>query len=532
MNKFYYRTESIKKDEILKLFVGGDSENKIIESFCSQQHVVLEGSRGSGKSFLMKVSQSNLSNSYEQTKVIPIYITFMHSTLIHSPTPNQFHFWMMTKIIRETLKVLTKKGIIVSNYAQSLIGDLTDNKLQTLIQQFESSYKTPNKTIDPSELPEISDLNDAIEEICTENDISYFNYFFDESAHVFRPEQQRQFFTLFRDFKSPYISCNAAVYPGVTHYGDSFELTHDATFLRIERDLKSSDYLSDMEEMVMKQGGDVWEHKIKSNRAYFNTLAMSAGGNPRLLLKTLDATDKLNSSSVNSVIRTFYRSEIWNEHTQLGDKYKGHKELIDWGRKFVEDTVIPTIHKKNIERLKRSQPESSLYFWIQKDSPQEIKEALRLLSYTGIIRKIDSGVKATKSAIGDRYEVKFGCLLAQEKTPTNVSKDIIENLSLNFFTEYGSNNSNYQTIDSDKIFDFTNAEFLENITTQLNKQISDLDLTDWQKSKIDSVNIKTVGELLNTDEEYLIDNLVGIGPVKARTIKNSATAELLETISG
>ncbi|MFT6500614.1 MAG: hypothetical protein ACJASQ_000723 [Crocinitomicaceae bacterium] len=532
MSNFYYRTESIKRNDLISLFVEGQMERSIIDTFKTKSHAVLEGSRGSGKSFLMKVAQAELSENYNEDKILPVYITFMQSTLIHSPTANQFHFWMMAKIIRETLKALRKNGLTVSSYANSLLGDFEDNKLQKLISDFESSYKSPDQRIDSSEIPELSDLNDAIEEICEENGVKYISYFFDESAHVFRPEQQRQFFTLFRDFKSPYISCNAAVYPGVTHYGDSFEMAHDAKYLRIERDIKSDTYLSDMKDMVLKQGGAEWQRKIETQMSLFNTLAMCAGGNPRLLLKTLDDCEKINTSTVNTVIRTFYRSEIWNEHTQLGEKYKGHKALIDWGRKFIEDKVIPTISKKNSERLERSNQESSLYFWIHKDVPEQIKEALRLLCYTGIIRKYDSGVKATKSAIGDRYEVKFGCLLAQESSPTNVSKSIIDNLKLDFFTEYGSGNSAYSDLSVNDLADFSNQEFLDNLREQLKKLVSRLDLTNWQKGKLAEINIITVGELLNTEEDYLIDKLHNIGPVRARIIKNSATAELLESISG
>lgn len=123
---------------------------------------------------------------------------------------------------------------------------------------FESTYKNPTAKIDASLLPELSDVIDAIEDICDESCIARIVFFFDEAAHVFRPEQQRQFFSLFRDFKSPYISCNAAVYPGVTHYGNSFEMIHDAIGLKIERDILSPSYLEDMKSMVLKQGGEHW----------------------------------------------------------------------------------------------------------------------------------------------------------------------------------------------------------------------------------------------------------------------------------
>lgn len=528
MNNFFYRTESIPKDDILNLFVESNTEREIINVFKSSSHIVLEGSRGSGKSFLMKVAQTELINDYPNAKILPVYVTFMSSTLVHSQDQNQFFHWMLAKIIKETLKVFQKNGLLVSNYAHSLIGESKGNRLEDLIYTFETSYKTPNKEIDISHLPEISDVMDAIEEICTDNKITRLIYFFDEAAHVFRPEHQRQFFTLFRDFKSPYISCNAAVYPGVTHYGSSFEMTHDAIYKRIERDITSLNYISEMEEMVLKQGGEIWKKKIESQKELFHILVYCAGGNPRLLLKTLDKCDKINTSTVNEVIRNFYRSDIWSEHTQLGEKYRGHKSIVDWGRHFIEDNVIPSTIIKN----EKSENKTTIYFWISKDSPEPVKEALRLLNYTGIIRKVDSGVKATKSKIGDRYEIKYGCVLSQYNSPTTISKQLISNLKVDFVTEHGQNSPSFSALGVDSIDVLTDVEFLNTLKQQLSTPVTTLDLTPWQKSKLQQINIHTIEGLLEISENELISKLYQVGPVRARTMKNSAIAELLETISG
>jgi len=532
VSDFFYRTESINKNELQELFVESNLERDIIDQFKSNTHVVLEGSRGTGKSFLMKIAQKELNDSFNVDKIIPIYITFMESALLHTDNSNQFYYWMLAKIIREMRKVLIKKGMSLTPYSNTLLGNVDKDKLSKIIKLFESTYRTVNTHIDITSLPELSDVIDAIEDICDENGITRFVFFFDEAAHVFRPEQQRQFFSLFRDFKSPFITCNAAVYPGVTHYGNSFEMTHDAVSLKVERDMLSTTYLTDMKSMVLKQAADKWEKQIDNNAELFNTLAICASGNPRILLRTLDKCESLKLGKVNDVIRNFYRADIWKEHTNLGDKYKGHKKIIDWGRTFIEDIVIPTTMKKNDDRLGREKKESTIYFWVNKDAPEQIKEGLRLLSYTGIIRKYDSGVKASKSAIGDRYELQFGCLLAGNSTPTKLSYEIIKNIKLDFFTEYGSNNSAFSSLELKDIEDFSDVEFLSSLKIQLTKSINTLSLTAWQKYKLESIQVSTVKELLEISEISLIDKLYGIGPVKARTMKNSATAELLETISG
>ena len=136
MNDFYYRTESIKKEEILELFVESTLDREIINLFKSQSHIVLEGSRGSGKSFLMKVAQAELLNNLANEKILPIYVTFMQSSLLHSNDPNQFYHWMIAKIIKETLKAFQKNGLLVSQYAGSLLGDAEVNNLQVIVSKF------------------------------------------------------------------------------------------------------------------------------------------------------------------------------------------------------------------------------------------------------------------------------------------------------------------------------------------------------------------------------------------------------------
>lgn len=532
MSDFYYRTESISKEKILDLFVSSDTENEIINSFFSQSHIILEGSRGAGKSFLMKVSSTKMLNDFDKLRILPVYITFMQSSLLHSKYEHQFYYWMLAKILKETLKSLQKQGIIISHYANSLIGKNSENQLEEMIIQFEETYKNQSINIDNiDKLPELSDIIDAIEDICEENNISRITYFFDEAAHVFRPEQQRQFFSLFRDFKSPFVSCKASVYPGVTHYGDSFEMTHDAFLKRVDRDILSQTFLNDMLSLVIKQGGETWENKIKTNRDLFNTLAFASGGNPRILLKTLDLSSNFKQNNINEVIKKFYRNEIWSEHTQLGEKYKGHKAIIDWGRTFIEESVLPATVNKIQDRIDKGINESTLYFWVTKEAPEQIKEALRLLTYTGVIRKYDSGVKATKSKIGDRYEIKFGCLLSQFHTPTAISKSIIPNVQLEMFTEYGRNNPQFNTLKIDELINFSEEEFFNSFKRQLEKKVHTLDLTPWLVGKLQEINIHTIGELLNVSEQDLM-TLRSIGPIKSRLIKNAAIAEVLETISG
>lgn len=532
---FYLRTESIKTEDILNLSVVNNADLEIIEALKSEEPCLLEGSRGTGKSFLMRVAELQLEK--ERPSCITAFVSFNVSSLISTDDTLQFYHWMLAKTLRFLLSKLRRRGIVVSELVANLLSkDEMDNEekikrsLSKIVKMFEESYKN-NSNIDTSSIPDIEEVKEAIQIICEKNNIDRVVIFFDEAAHVFRPDQQRQFFSLFRDLRSPFITCNAAIYPGVTHFGSSFEPIHDCIYKKIERNISDSDYLDYFAELVLKQSKPVLRKAIEENKALFNTMALSSGGNARILLRTVQSLRKLNTSEVNKVIKEFYRNVIWLEHTDLGDKYEGHKPLIDWGRNFLENTVIPRIQSYNSTRKDKSVDESTIYFWIQKDEPEFVKESLRLLTYTGIIRKLDSAVRATRSELGTRFEVKYGCIISLEAYPQAESYNFYNNLSLKKYPEFGKRHPSY--VGGETLLQSDKAQYTRSLQSLLDRPIEVLvGLTKWQIDKLIASGITKIRDLHDKSEEHLMQKIYGVGPARARTIKNTVTAELLEYISG
>ena len=536
MAELYLRTESIRNEDIIRLAVLNKNDKDIISTLKSSEPCIIEGSRGSGKSFLLKYAEIDIENN---TNSLPVFVSFNVSSLIRTDDTLQFYHWMLAKTIKALVNKLRKKGLLISSSTSLLLSNSTTEKevsleldLLKIVRLYESSYKGDSK-IDIDKLPDIEDVKDAIEMICEENKIDRVYFFFDESAHVFRPKQQRQFFNLFKDIRSPYISCNAAIYPGVTHYGDSFELAHDCAFRSLERSIREPEYLQYFKDIVFKQASDDLKKSIENQTDLFNTLAFSAGGNPRNLLKTIQEANKFNTTGINNVIKEFYRERIWTEHTALGEKYKGHRVLIDWGRDFVEKYVIPSIESYNKIREEKGIDESTIYFWIHKDAPEAVKESLRLLTYTGIIKEINSAIRATRAELGTRYEVKYGCIISLFANPQLNSSDFLMKLSYKKFPEFGKNHQAYNDIKDYQIDFEKEEEYLSSLYHMLQKDIKVLTmLTEWQIGKLRSAGINTLEELNFKSESKLISEIYGVGPVRARIIKNAANAELLEYLSG
>ncbi|HBH1337167.1 TPA: hypothetical protein SOK46_000973 [Clostridioides difficile] len=553
--EFIFRTEDIKLNKLKDIFVETENDRENIEFLKRKSPGILIGSRGTGKTMLLRVAEKELDMEYEHKNVLGVFISFSKAILVDtSKDILYFRQWMFSKILLALKLKLARMGIGLSSpkifskyFGSNEDGDEIINKLTSVINVMENSWNDKNIDILPQldsifqvEASKIGVLRDVdyfkimIEEVCETYGIDRITLLFDEACHNFIPIQQREFFTLFRDLRSPYISCKAAVYPGITSYG-TFQAFHDAVVKKVERDINSPDYTIKMREIVKKQlGNEAYDMLIK-NGDNFNTLIYASSGNPRLLLKSIyEATEELKSfktSNVNTTIKSFYRTRVWNEHTKLGEIYKGHKDIIDWGRWFLENKVLIETINKNEKRLNDEKINQTIYFAIHRDAPIVVKQAMKILEYSGIVSLHTEGTKV-RTEIYDRYQINFGVVLASEvkSTPVNRYKEIANNLSIKLFTDYGMNSYAYEGIEK---LDYIESE--ESITAILDEilesSIDKLDLPYYQRNTLKEVGFLTIKDILKGKEQDLQKAYL-IGPIRSRRIFNIALNATIEYISG
>jgi hypothetical protein len=534
MDELYIRTEDIRQDQILSLFVETTEDRKVITVLSGHTPVILIGSRGVGKSFLMRVTQAELKQSFQANRVWPVYVSFISSPLLQSLNDSQFTYWMLSKICSAVIRELTKLGVAFSMPkrlstllpAGSLIPDPAA-ALDTLNAALENVWRNPAQIIDTSQVPDAHQLKETIETICDSNNIQRIVLLIDEAAHIFLPRQQRLFFSLFRDLRSPYLNCKAAVYPGVTSYGTTFQPTHDARFLTVERDVTSTTYIDSMKDIALKQADSTLARQIELYGENFAVLAYAAYGNPRVLLKSLSKIPKISSKEVNLYIREYYRAEVWSEHSLLSNKYSGHQKLIDWARNFIEQTVLPNLARRNAN----SSDGKTAYFWIHRDAPAYVHEAMGLLKYTGIVQEHLAATKNGAGDIGTKYMVNLGCLLALETSPASSAFDLAVRLDPKRFIEFGARHSAF----SQDIKDFASLEDDQVsqlvLKEQLSRSIDNLDLTFFQRSTLKEVGLEKISDLLQATEARIREARM-IGEVRSRRIKNAAYAAVFEYLSG
>jgi len=535
---FIYRTEDLPQDQVSTLFVDTPDDRRLVDALKGRQPTIIVGSRGVGKSLLLRVAEAELLAKFAEDRVLPVYVSFSKSALINTSHKDQFVQWMLARICSRLVRCLKKNGLVVAPSPElSLLSGGGNQYLQgdappieRVLSAFEESWKRPNINVDAAPIPDVDSMKDAVDDLCESLDIERLVFLFDEAAHVFRPEQQRQFFTVFRDLRCARITCNAAVYPGTTSYGDSFQPVQDATLLSVERNVTDKDYVDRMKLIVERQADSTLSTAIQRNAENFGVLAYAAHGNPRILLKTVSRAKKLTSRDVNDVIRDYFRNDIWAEHSALASKYSGHKHLVDWGRKFVEDKVLVELTKRN-ERLDSDDGKTTCYFWIHRDAPAAVHEAIRLLAYSGVVIRHGEGIKATMGQIGDRYAVCLGCVFSLQSSPTTVGLWIAKGLSpVKGLIVYGQSNPNYQELVEtfEKNFEPDTASAL---AEQLRRKIDVLDLPSWLRKNLKDAGFQTISDILNATDDQ-IRSTYYVGKVRSKKVKSAATNAVLEYLSG
>jgi hypothetical protein len=531
-NELHFRTEDLTLEDVDKYFVETEFDRQTVDALKSKKTVVLQGARGVGKSFLLKVAQKEMNDEYSDSKTLAVYVTFNTSGLLQTSDPERFKHWMLAKICNRIIREARRKGVLQSNSSVfATLSSETDDeaiasRLETLYKSLEDAWKNDSAPIEADSGVDPEMIKDAVEDLCDQSGAGRIVLLIDEAAHVFIPEQQRQFFTVMRDLRSPYLSVKAAVYPGVTYFGDSFQMSHDAELINVNRNILDPGYLGSMREIVIRQDPDL-ETAINRHGAVFDALAFASSGNPRNLLKTVSTASPLNSNNARRVMKEYYRDTIWGDHSALGDRYIGHRAVIDWGREFIQREVIPMLRKNQ----KTGEPDKRVFLWIHRDAPAAVKEALRLLCYSGILHESGTGIVATRGLTGTRYMLNIGTRTGPEADPVSATNWLRNSpISIKRFAEFGANHEVYESIarlDVEKM-DEVRQEFIK---SQLDRTVDELDMTAFARKKLKELGFDTVGKILAVSESDLQEAKY-VGTVRSRRMMNVATAAVMEYLSG
>lgn len=170
-------------------------DEQIITKLMAHGPVLLRGSRGSGKSALMLEAARRIKR--QEAPIVGIYISLRHFKLLRAES---------------------------EEYEQLLCEMIADHVRRETDDSIDSLTNTSNAM----------DLQHALTNLTSRKSIRLV-LFLDDAAHLGREASLSDFFDVFRTLASRTVSCKATIYPGVTRFGNRFDVLNDATVIEIAR---------------------------------------------------------------------------------------------------------------------------------------------------------------------------------------------------------------------------------------------------------------------------------------------------------
>lgn len=481
------RTESLDDSLISKYFVEKDS-SKIIRLLDTEQYL-LEGSRGVGKTMLMKASMLRSQKEFGKNSLLPVWVSFEESIRIErisivNSSIDPFLQWTMGKILFETLNKL------IQIKPKSI--DALNSKLATIFNiesdhNFEKYIKLLNDYINILEKGDIEDntllsehspslilskildnpqsFKDFLLELIKDSNLSRIVFLFDEAAHVFSYSQQEKFFTFFKALRDPKIACKAAVYPGITNYGKYFERGQDAKELKVQwspLDDEDSKYIENIIKKRLKEYDEKYWNKLSANQDVIKTLCICSNGNPRFAFHIIDELENnkaFKGSSVSSQvlinsIRTVFNTK-WKEFETLKHRLIKYEKYIEEAELFVKQTILPNLRIWN-EKQRKNKAKLSIGIYITTEAYESLEKVFSVLAYSNIIN-----IDYSKKSVGHHKYSYYLALNPSLLFTDLIIKDIGELKNISVAIENNQSYSELSTSIKDLIDVVSEVNYIE-----------------------------------------------------------------------
>jgi len=439
--------ETLDDSQIESFFVV--EESPYITRLMDDQQRLLIGSRGVGKSMLLKKTELTADKEFNTKRNLGVYVTFKSSLILERMQKQDLDFipfrqWTFAKILISVIDKMVNLNLDSNNddILKEVYGDISLIKLhQSLVNYvklLENKNITNTKEVhNEAEKIIFTSLNDKsikllellenpnstkifLEGIAEKHNLNQIIFLFDEAAHLLSPEQQGEFFTIFKSLKSNRITCKAAVYPAITNYGNDFNISHDARPLYISRTENDKNYLIFFRNLLEKRfdhSSTLWK-KLTKNEEIVNTLCYACSGNPRMLFHLIDIFDLHSGenpslSTIQAICRKFVQEELWPFHDNNGFKFKSFAKPVALGHEFISGTLIPALSNQNNVWREKESISLSIYCAIPSEiHSQDVKQILDLLAYSGILSFRDER-KIGHNSSGRIYALHLAIAIAE-----------------------------------------------------------------------------------------------------------------------
>jgi hypothetical protein len=464
------RCEDLKYAQIRELSVLGEFERKTIDVIKGGGAHLLQGARGMGKSMLLRLAEIEMDTDFATSRTLAVYVNFKTSTILEGVRAGErdaFQIWVNVKILQALHDKMTFLNLIGTTGQRDpyyrvfkidsveATKDVLEEKLH-LLQKL--ALGGPNREVVLAEigtdfLDRVLDtgvLRSLIGNVVSQFTLSKIVLLFDEAAHTFIPSQQEIFFEIFKLLHGDHVSVKAAVYPTVTNYGRNFEVGHDAIIIPMDRFEPGKSGRDGNRNLFrglltkrLPQSGKLRKHVFTRGEVLDLCIDLSTG-NPRAFLHLLNRAIDGGFSERSLLLATqeFVDQELLPYHQNLTKRLPKFAHHVRIGLDLLRGYIVPEIRAKNHRQTKSGY--QSAFFTVQRDMSPNLKLALDILCYSGVL--LNKGtVKIAERQTGLRYMVNLALLATEKAFESPKLSDAIGLISLTDYREFSISDPQIET---------------------------------------------------------------------------------------
>lgn len=110
--EFIFRTEDIKPKDLTNIFVETKMDRDNLNYLKGKSPVLLEGSRGTGKTMLLRVAEKELDDDFNSKRELAVFVSFSKAIFVDATNEiTHFRNWMFSKILFALKRKLEKREL-------------------------------------------------------------------------------------------------------------------------------------------------------------------------------------------------------------------------------------------------------------------------------------------------------------------------------------------------------------------------------------------------------------------------------------
>jgi hypothetical protein len=470
--------EDFEPEEFKKLHRFSANDERVIAKLIAHGPVLLQGSRGSGKSALMREAADRLPVSKADAPALGVYISLRHMPLLRSAGD------VYQRILCE---------LLIDRVYRVLDGKLTFDATPTLT----------------SVQGGLTDLARALKKRVV--------LMFDDAAHIGREASLADFFDVFRTLSSSVVSCKATIYPGVTNFGNRFDVYNDATVVDVVRDEDQPGFSKLFADVVVARFPDLSEKPFAADlrlEEFAGFVGKAVLGNMRSFIFACNNIAATEERSIGlPVLGKCFLEMTTNFYWPLIDEVKPklgkYVPVVDPAKQIAETLLAECGRLQNTSAI------------VHRDIVTRLAKAFEILEYVGFISRRESSKAMKSGGRGSRYAINL-CMLLESVTGTRLTSELYQKwkASRDEPIQIHSKGVLLADVAMPELAENTEPEILnDSIETIRKSPAYPYGLGDRMIERLHGANIHTIRDLYGAPEAQL-DDIPYVGEVRVKQLKN------------